>query len=1202
MNTIFQLFDGAKQSTIPFLCSLCLVLSTAELGQATVVGLWRFEEASGSALDSSGNGNPGELVGPNVSRVSLAGHNAMGFTYDAVNDSYVEVPGHFNLPVAMTPGDPWTIAVWAYEEDDGFGDYNSTYGSMFHYKRTVSDDIPYIDDPNTSDPDQGISTSQYGVTLQSGAIGDDQYYIWHGENLDLRVGTGSAPANDNPSDHFNTWTHYATVYDGSLLRFYINGTQKYSFSLPALDITYPGYNGALQIGDVPGFDEDDTRTWNGALDDVAVFNEALDPSEISTIMGGDYSSFISPLPQPSTAEWQTSTFGEWDTRASWDPLLSPDSTNITTIFGNQATTDTTVVNDNAVTVRGVQFDNTLEYAIAGAGSITIDAGGAGNGAITVLDAGGAEFQQTVSLASNTDVGVVTGATLEFDYPLELNGNTMTISGLFDGTVLVNNGAASGSSGTLINQGNLGGSGKITGDLQNDSGGSLLVDILGGGTLDVVGLDVTGTATLDGTLFISLLNSYVPTNGKTFTVLTASSIDPNGLVLGGDSANFSYSVVGGTDLVLTYTTGLPGDFNHDNTVDGDDFLLWQRDPNVGSLSDWETNYGNSLPLSAIQSVPEPSALVLCLVGSCALGLRRRRRSLDVSHEAELTQVVVKCRAQRTVNRCILALICAALVSMSAQTSRATGLIFSFDYCGAGTTPGTCNPAANNNSIVDEYGDRVGAASQPLVPSDDFGGTDWYNFYYDEQGEGFTPNVAVGYFPDPTLIPNSPRFRYYDSSGDLTDYAWPDASYPGPANWAMTFTADPNVDVRIDSLQVTRFSPSGTSPADITINIFEGTDPNNFVTPLWSSESTNVDPGAAPVTFSPSSGAMANSLTLVYSFGSQSDPNDQVWDWAIDNVRFSQIGGVSLTSAEWQLDGNGRWRATTNWSPDISPGLVADGNDRTAVFGNATTGTTTVALEDAVTLKNLELNHTQKYILAGTGSLTMEADSGNATINVTDAGGSVTHEIAMELSLNDDTDVILDAGTTLKVNNKLSLNGHTLSTSGSGTLSINNVVDTGGGTISLLAAIVSGSGTIAGDLENEGGIVAPGNSPGVLTVLGDYHQSAEGTLRVELGGTERGAEYDVLSVAGTASLDGQLEVVLYDEFSPKVGDEFDILDFGNLVGRFAELKLPGWITWDTSNLETEGALIVAAVPEPSTCAVCVLALLVLPARRWRQQLDG
>ena len=102
-------------------------------------------------------------------------------------------------------------------------------------------------------------------------------------------------------------------------------------------------------------------------------------------------------------------------------------------------------------------------------------------------------------------------------------------------------------------------------------------------------------------------------------------------------------------------------------------------------------------------------------------------------------------------------------------------------------------------------------------------------------------------------------------------------------------------------------------------------------------------------------------------------------------------------------------------------------------------------------------------------------------------------------------------------------------GNGTLAINNTISTGGGTLNCAEGMCSGSGTIAGDLNNAG-TVSPGNSPGLMTVEGDFAQSSAGTVLIELAGTTAGIEHDVLQVDGEASLGGTLEVSLLDGFSP------------------------------------------------------------------------
>ena len=58
--------------------------------------------------------------------------------------------------------------------------------------------------------------------------------------------------------------------------------------------------------------------------------------------------------------------------------------------------------------------------------------------------------------------------------------------------------------------------------------------------------------------------------------------------------------------------LPGDFDNDFDVDGADFLAWQRNTGLGSLSDWESKYGSGT-LAAATTVPEPATWLLLLIG-------------------------------------------------------------------------------------------------------------------------------------------------------------------------------------------------------------------------------------------------------------------------------------------------------------------------------------------------------------------------------------------------------------------------------------------------------------------------------------------------------------------------------------------------------------------------------------------------------------
>jgi hypothetical protein len=86
---------------------------------------------------------------------------------------------------------------------------------------------------------------------------------------------------------------------------------------------------------------------------------------------------------------------------------------------------------------------------------------------------------------------------------------------------------------------------------------------------------------------------------------------------------------------------------------------------------------------------------------------------------------------------------------------------------------------------------------------------------------------------------------------------------------------------------------------------------------------------------------------------------------------------------------------------------------------------------------------------------------------------------------------------------------------------------------------------------------------MVIHGDFEQSDEGHLEVEIGGTEAGDEYDQLQVVGTAYLNGRLDVVLADGFMPRAGDIFDIVHCRACLQHFDEVTLPalpGGLTWD------------------------------------------
>lgn len=79
-------------------------------------------------------------------------------------------------------------------------------------------------------------------------------------------------------------------------------------------------------------------------------------------------------------------------------------------------------------------------------------------------------------------------------------------------------------------------------------------------------------------------------------------------------------------LLSETTSLPGDFDGDNDVDGYDFLFWQRQSSIGNLEDWEDNFGATQSSISSITTPEPSALIVLIVGLIAHSSTSRERIL------------------------------------------------------------------------------------------------------------------------------------------------------------------------------------------------------------------------------------------------------------------------------------------------------------------------------------------------------------------------------------------------------------------------------------------------------------------------------------------------------------------------------------------------------------------------------------------------
>jgi hypothetical protein len=124
-----------------------------------------------------------------------------------------------------------------------------------------------------------------------------------------------------------------------------------------------------------------------------------------------------------------------------------------------------------------------------------------------------------------------------------------------------------------------------------------------------------------------------------------------------------------------------------------------------------------------------------------------------------------------------------------------------------------------------------------------------------------------------------------------------------------------------------------------------------------------------------------------------------------------------------------------------------------------------------------------------------------------------------------------------------------------------------TINVIGGLFNGTGTVVGNVQAQGGTIAPGltNTTGELTVNGNLTETGS-TLDIRLGGTGAGA-FDVLNVTGNVNLGAGsiLDVSLFGGFTPTNGETFTFLDF--TTGGLTSLGSPGFFGTD-NGLTTAG----------------------------------
>ena len=222
---------------------------------------------------------------------------------------------------------------------------------------------------------------------------------------------------------------------------------------------------------------------------------------------------------------------------------------------------------------------------------------------------------------------------------------------------------------------------VTSNLVQSSNGTLQVELAGNLAGQFGRLQISGQAQLSGMLQVTLVNSFAPSAGQSFEILTATggvSQTFQQLLLPALAPGLEWDLSYGSRSVLlqVISTVLPGDYNRDGLVDAADYVVWRKaagqqvTPGTGAdgnndgwvddgdFSVWKSNFGNMLAGGAAaddSAVPEPGIMMLAASMIYTLLFARAHDALcrcdymklPIAHRTLLASAILWCAASAAV---------------------------------------------------------------------------------------------------------------------------------------------------------------------------------------------------------------------------------------------------------------------------------------------------------------------------------------------------------------------------------------------------------------------------------------------------------------------------------------------------------------------------------------------------------------------------
>lgn len=137
-----------------------------------------------------------------------------------------------------------------------------------------------------------------------------------------------------------------------------------------------------------------------------------------------------------------------------------------------------------------------------------------------------------------------------------------------------------------------------------------------------------------------------------------------------------------------------------------------------------------------------------------------------------------------------------------------------------------------------------------------------------------------------------------------------------------------------------------------------------------------------------------------------------------------------------------------------------------------------------------------------------------------------------------------------------------------------------------------------LDQDGGILAPGDSPGSTLITGDYNLNA-GSIEIQLDGLSPVVGYDQVTVTGVATLASASVVDVLLGFSPN-DSTYDVLIADEIVDNGVIVNLPGVLGWSYAIIDdfdgfNDVLRLSFVAPEPTTLMLLLPSVMGVCRRR-------